>query len=233
MKIQSIPAFSDNYIWWIELEKGRILIDPGASEPVLQAIEGQEKKQTIILLTHCHQDHIGGVKALKAKLPGILCYGPSETDNLNDVNVKGGEEICLFGEKIDVLASPGHTEAGVSYRIENALFPGDALFKAGCGRVFTGDYRAQYDTLKIFKDLDDEVEVYPGHEYSLDNLVFAKHLFPENLAIDEELEVTKDLRENGENTLPTTIGLERKINPFFLARNFQEFKEFRKEKDSF
>lgn len=233
MKIYAIPAMEDNYIWSIDLDQGRIFIDPGQASPVLDFLKDKEAKESVVLLTHHHLDHTGGLEELKEALPDLRVYGPWETRDLNDTCVKDGDLVKVFGQEIAVLASPGHTEAGVSYLWQGHLFPGDALFKAGCGRVFTGDYRAQYDTLEVFKDLPDDTLVYPAHEYSLENLRFAKSLFPGSLEIDQALEEVRDQRQEGKNTLPTTIGEERKINPFFLAKDLDEFIAFRKKKDTF
>ena len=70
-------------------------------------------------------------------------------------------------------------------------------------------------------------------EYSLENLRFAKSLFPESLDIDQALEEVRDQRQEGKKTLPTSIGEERKTNPFFLAKDLEEFIAFRKKKDTF
>ena len=112
------------------------------------------------------------------------------------------------------------------------MFCGDALFLAGCGRVFTKDYKKSYEGLNKLKSLADDTVVYPAHEYSLANLEFAKSVIS-NEDLDREYERVKKLREEDEITLPTTIGKEKKINPFFLARDLDEFIDFRNKKDNF
>lgn len=233
MKITGLSAFTDNYIWCLDCDEGRIIFDPGHAKPVLDFYEKDVKKKTAIFLTHNHQDHTGGVQDLKHWIEDLVVYGPSETKHLNDLCLGGGAQVDLFGLRVDVLGSPGHTIGSLSYLIKDQLFPGDALFKGGCGRVFTGDYQALYDSLSLFKNLADEVKVYPAHEYSLDNLVFAQSLFPDKEAITRELAKARKLRDQGEKTLPTTIGLEKETNPFFLAKDLDQFIEFRKKKDSF
>src|SRR5699024_220610 len=108
-----------------------------------------------------------------------------------------------------------HTHGHISFLMgEKALFCGDALFSAGCGRVFTGDYQAQYDALQKFKRLDDEIKVYAAHEYTQTNLRFAHSVQPSNKAVSEALDQVNDLRAKEEPTLPSTIGREKKINLF-------------------
>lgn len=231
MKIYGIKAYEDNYIWWIEGDKERILVDPGEPGPVLKALRGLEDKETKILLTHSHQDHVGGVPDLKKALARVQVYGPEETaDYVNEI-VKEGDRIQALDREISILSCPGHTGGHLVYQLGSHLFVGDVLFMAGCGRVFTGDYRAQYQSLEKLKNLADETLVYSGHEYSLSNLVFAQGLFPENQDIQEALTRVRSQRKEGEGTLPTSISQEKKINPFFLARSLEEFTDYRKLKD--
>lgn len=75
MNLISIPAFQDNYIWVLSEENGRCLIvDPGEAAPVLAAIEANHWQPEAILLTHHHHDHVGGVKQLREKFPGLVVY---------------------------------------------------------------------------------------------------------------------------------------------------------------
>lgn len=148
------------------------------------------------------------------------------------MTLKGGDEFDLLGENFKVISTGGHTEDHISYLVDGNLFCGDALFLAGCGRVFTKDYKKSYEGLYKLKSLADDTVVYPAHEYSLANLEFAKSVIS-NEDLDREYERVKKLREEDEITLPTTIGKEKKINPFFLARDLDEFIEFRNKKDNF
>lgn len=229
--IRAIKAFSDNYIWAIELndenKKRYIIVDPGEANPVIDFIG--DNALEAILITHMHNDHIGGVRELKDKY-GARVYGPVETENLNDITLSDGNEFKVLGKNFKVILTNGHTEEHISYLMEDNLFCGDALFLAGCGRVFTNDYEASYNGLEKLKNLSESVKVYAAHEYSLANLEFAKTVI-ENEDLNREYKRVKKLREEGKITLPSTIGLENKINPFFLAENLEEFIEFRIKKD--
>lgn len=229
MNINYIKAFNDNYIWTIEKEDKIIVIDPGDASPVIDYLKN--KNLDYILLTHKHMDHVGGVKELKNKY-GAKVYGPLETSEYNDITLKDGDEIEIFGEIFKVILTGGHTEEHISYLMGDKLFCGDALFLAGCGRVFTKDYKKAYEGLNKLKNLDDDILVYPAHEYSLANLEFAKSVIS-NEDLDKEYERVKKLREEDKITLPSTIGKEKKINPFFLARDLDEFTQYRNKKDNF
>lgn len=229
MNINYIKAFEDNYIWTIEKDDKIIVVDPGDSAPVLNYLKN--KKLVAILLTHKHMDHVGGVPKLKNKYD-VKVYGPVETKEYNDVTLNEGDEFEILDESFKVILTAGHTEGHISYLMGDNLFCGDALFLAGCGRVFTKDYKKSYEGLLKLKNLDDDTKVYPAHEYSLANLEFAKSVIS-NYDLEKEYERVKKLREENKITLPSTIGKEKKINPFLLARNLEEFIIFRNKKDNF
>lgn len=233
MRIYPIKAFSDNYIWVIEEGTQAVVVDPGEAEDVMDYLEKQKLQLTAILLTHNHDDHIGGVKEILAKYPDIPVYGPIETEPLADHIVQEGESFRLLGQDFQVLKTAGHTQEHISFLMGESLFCGDALFSAGCGRVFTGDYQAQYDALQKFKRLDDKTQVYAAHEYTQTNLRFAHSMQPSNKAYSEALEQVNDFQAKEEPTLPSTIGREKKINLFLQAATLETFVELRKARDDF
>lgn len=230
MKIFPIKAFEDNYIWLIEKNNGVIIVDPGQSKDLLNYL--RNKKPYGILLTHNHYDHTGGVMDIKKVYGDILVYGPEETSLINDVNLSDGDVFSLMGLNFSVMETSGHTHGHLSYLFDDNLFCGDALFMAGCGRVFTEDYQLAFNTIEKFKGLSDFIKVYPAHEYSLHNLDFSKKFMPSD-RVDEEYRRVKALGKNNKVTLPTTIGLEKEINPFFRANDFKDFVRLRKERDNF
>ena len=233
MKIHSIRALSDNYIWVIEKNKEAIVIDPGEGSQVMEYLANEELELKAILLTHNHDDHIGGVLELNEKYPDITIYGPDETKPLVNQPVKEGDSFQVLGETFRVFLTAGHTAGHISYLMGEQLFCGDALFSGGCGRVFTGDYQAQFDALQKFKQLDDAVKVYAAHEYTLTNLNFALSVEPNNKIIREFFGDMKDRRDKDEPTLPSTIGREKEINLFLQADSVETFKTLRDGRDQF
>lgn len=233
MKITPLPAFSDNYIWVYEKDGEAMVIDPGEAQQVLDYIKEQKLQLKAILLTHKHEDHVGGVEAILETYPDTPVYGPSEVSDLADVLVQEGDTFEQFGQTIHVVKTAGHTEEHVSFIMDKLLFCGDALFSAGCGRVFTGDYQAQFNALQRFKELADDVQIFAGHEYTLTNLQFAQTVMPESTAVIDELERVRALNNKNIPSLPSTIGLEKEINPFLRAETLEEFIELRKARGSF
>lgn len=233
MNIHPIKALSDNYIWIMEEGVEAVVVDPGEAGGVLDYLQEKQLHLTTILLTHKHDDHIGGVKEILAKYPNVLVYGPTETESLAGRVVQEGDSFSLLGRDVHVFKTAGHTEEHISFLMEEALFCGDALFSGGCGRVFTGDYQAQYDALQKFKRLDDQVRVFAAHEYTQTNLRFAQSIQPSSKVISEALDEVDDLRSEGQPTLPSSIGKEKEINLFLQAETLEDFIELRKGRDTF
>ena len=233
MIIHPIKAFSDNYIWCIQEETEAVVVDPGEAKGVLDYLEEKQLRLAAILLTHKHEDHTGGIQEIVARHPESQVYGPKETEALANRVVEEGNSFNLLGQTFQVFETGGHTHGHISFLMGDALFCGDALFSAGCGRVFTGDYEAQYETLRKFKRLDDDINIYPGHEYTEINLRFAYDTRPDNEKISKALGEVRELRAKGEPTLPTTIGREKGINLFLQAETLEDFIELRNARDDF
>ena len=233
MIIHPIKAFSDNYIWCIQEETEAVVVDPGKAKVVLDYLEEKQLHLTAILLTHKHKDHTGGVRELTARHPESPVYGPQETKGLANSVVEEGDSFNLLGQTFQIYKTGGHTHGHISFLMGDHLFCGDALFSAGCGRVFTGDYEAQYETLQKFKRLDDDINVYPGHEYTEINLRFAYDMQPDNGKFSKALEEVRELRAKGQPTLPTTLGREKEINLFLQVDTLEDFIELRNARDDF
>lgn len=233
MIIYPIKAFADNYIWCIQEGTEVVVVDPGTANGVLDYLEENQLRLAAILLTHKHEDHTGGVLEIMARHPESQIYGPKETKGLANRVVEEGDTFNLLGQTIQVIETGGHTHGHISFLMGNHLFCGDALFSAGCGRVFTGDYEAQYGALQKFKRLDDDINIYAGHEYTETNLRFAYDMRPENDKISEALKEVRELRAKGEPTLPSTISREKEINLFLQAATLEDFIELRNARDEF
>lgn len=234
LQISPIPALADNYIWLIQEGDDAIIVDPAEDQSVLDVLAKNQLKPTAILLTHNHADHTDGVAGILAVYPDLPVYGSAEVSEFACHIVQHGDRFELLGHQFEVIHSAGHTAQHISYLMDWAhLFCGDSLFSGGCGRVFTGDYQAQFDTLQRFKALPNSVQVYAGHEYTVSNLRFAEAVLPPDCGLFEQSELAQIKRAQNCPTLPTTIGIEMQINPFLRAQTVEEFTALRKQKDTF
>ncbi|WP_447853128.1 hydroxyacylglutathione hydrolase [Enterobacter mori] len=216
MNLISIPAFQDNYIWvLVDDDRRCIIVDPGESAPVLQAIEENGWHPQAILLTHHHNDHVGGVPDLVAAFPHLVVYGPAETQDKGTTQVvEEGENILILGYEFSVLATPGHTSGHLCFYSKPYLFCGDTLFSGGCGRLFEGTPAQMYQSLQKINALPDDTLICCAHEYTLGNMKFAASILPDDLAILDYYQKVKELRAKNQKTLPVILKNEREINLF-------------------
>lgn len=214
MQVVPLQAFNDNYIWVFKINDYSIAcVDPGDAEPVLSYCRNHQLIVEAVLITHHHADHIGGVSKLMQSFPSLKVYGPK--DARIDVTDEVSSQLTLGNFEFRVLSTPGHTSSHICYyeSKQHWLFCGDTLFSAGCGRVFDGSMQTLFTSLCMLRQLPDETKIFCAHEYTLANLKFARFVEPNN--IDVQQYITKIQNQVVKCTLPSTIGMEKRINPFF------------------
>ncbi|MDN2487952.1 hydroxyacylglutathione hydrolase [Kosakonia sacchari] len=221
MNLNSIPAFQDNYIWVLNNDDGRCLIvDPGEAAPVLRALEENQWQPEAILLTHHHNDHVGGVKALRQHFPDVVVYGPEETQDKGTTQiVKEGDVISVLGHDFSVFATPGHTLGHICFFSSPYLFCGDTLFSGGCGRLFEGTASQMYQSFCKINALPDDTVICCAHEYTLGNMKFAISILPQDPALNEYYRKVNELRAKNQKTLPVILKNERQINLFLRTED--------------
>jgi len=211
-----IPALSDNYIWLIvNSSNGKaVCVDPGEAAPVDNYLKKHNLTLTNILITHHHWDHTNGVSELASRYQAKT-YGPPLTVK-NHTVLKNNDEVVLgdMNTTFTTLAIPGHTLDHLAYYTPGILFCGDTLFAAGCGRLFEGRAEQLFDSLNLLAALPTETRVYCAHEYTVQNLTFAKTVEPNNQAIQKRLIQCQALQDKHQPTLPSTLALEQQTNPF-------------------
>ncbi len=223
MHLHPLPAFSDNYIWVLHDHRHALVVDPGEAAGVQQWLQDRQLALQAILITHHHADHTGGVAALR-EATGARVFGPAFEELPRPLQgVEGGDQLDLLGLRFEVIDVPGHTAGHVAYfapDVDGAplLFCGDTLFSAGCGRLFEGTPAQMLDSLTRLAALPDGTRVCCTHEYTLSNLRFAQAVDPDNPALAAHAQHCRDLRDRNLPTLPSSIGLEKQINPFLRSQ---------------
>lgn len=225
--ITSIPALDSNYFWVIQptADKPNVyVIDPGDAAPVIDFLTHNQLVPTAILITHRHRDHTGGIAELLERWQ-IPIYGPdSELIPLVSHPLVDGDLLHLDGLELQIIGVPGHTWEHIAYFYSGnsaphpLLFCGDALFAGGCGRRFDGTAEIMWASLQKLAALPDDTQIYCAHEYTLANLEFALAVEPKNSELAERLAHVKHLRTRQQITLPSTILLEKRTNPFLRCQ---------------
>lgn len=218
----AVPAFEDNYLWLVHDGVRAVAVDPGDAAPIQAALEAHQLSLAAILLTHHHADHVGGVAELLRRQP-VPVYGPRlEAIAGVSVPLAEGDTVTLAAPalRLSVLDVPGHTRGHIAYFApeQRWLFCGDTLFAGGCGRLFEGTPAQMTASLAKLAALPDDTAVYCAHEYTLSNLRFARHVEPGNAALAARFAAEEDKRARGVPTVPSSIGLEKRTNPFLRYR---------------
>lgn len=219
LTIDPIRAFTDNYIWIIHDQSHAVIVDPGTASPVMEYLRHKKLQLIAILVTHHHADHTHGISDLLQSFD-VPVYGPGKEDipHMTFPLEEGGyihlNELAL---SLTVLETPGHTKGHIAYYAAHPtprVFCGDTLFSCGCGKMFEGTAQQFYRSLQKLSQLPDETLVYCTHEYTQNNIRFAKAVDPNNTDLLSLEKKVQELRNHDLPTLPTTITLEKKLNPF-------------------
>ncbi len=203
------------------LHNGRqaLVVDPGDASPVLLALKALKLELVGILISHHHHDHIAGLPILRSVLRGEI-VGPSREGIIGPLRgVSEGDIVPIGLWNFRVIEVPGHTLDHLAYIGPEGLEPpivfcGDTLFSAGCGRLFEGTAEQMLRSLHKLSALPPQTRVCCAHEYTLANLAFAQIVEPSNADIRKHLAWSQRQQQTGDPTLPSSIEVESRINPF-------------------
>lgn len=242
MKIAIAACLKDNYAYMVTCENtgASVIVDACEAGPVLAACEALPRRPDAIWSTHHHPDHTGAneevAKALE--IVEIVAHASDRGRVPGQTRFVEENDTLAVGElSARVLHIPGHTTGAIAYVVEGqgsrAVFTGDTLFVAGCGRLFEGTPEMMFASLAKLAALADDTLVYCGHEYTEANLRFARHVEPDNAAVARAIDEAAAARAQGKPTVPSTIGGERGINPFLRAKDVAQLAARRAAKDTF
>ena len=203
-------------------ETGEALaIDPLDHQKCLAAARQKGWAITQVLNTHEHGDHTGGNGAVIKATGARLLAHENAKDKIPgvDLGLRAGDVIKVgHSVELEALDTPGHTMSHVcllSHTDQPALFCGDTLFNAGAGNCHNGGHPNElYQTFASqLAQLPDNTQIYPGHDYMINNLEFTLDREPDNQRAQQLRDDVFD--QDANNALVTTLGLEKEINTFF------------------
>jgi hydroxyacylglutathione hydrolase len=253
LTVDLVPCLTDNYAYLLHDPADGLcaVVDPSEPEPVRRALAARGLKLTHILNTHHHFDHTGGNIPLKEESGAVIVGPAKDRERIPGIDVGVDESApWQFGpHTARILEIPAHTRAHIAFAFEdeNIVFTGDTLFAMGCGRLFEGTPQMMWTSLSKLMRLADDMRVYCGHEYTLSNGRFALTVEPRNAELQARMKDVQALRAQSQPTIPSTLGIEKKTNPFLRpdspeirktlgmedADNVAVFGELRRRKDAF
>jgi len=230
LSVEIINQLSDNYSYLIfnNDNSSSIIIDPAEADQIIDSLKKKKLSLDYIFITHHHSDHTSGVPGLVEKYPEVKIYSPSALNSLSINKISEGDKIITSLNEFEIISSPGHTLDHIILcdHKNNLLFVGDVLFRLGCGRVFEGTFEQMQNSLQKLLNFSDEMLVYCGHEYTLNNLKFLEHIFSQNEILENTKKIiSTDLNSKG-RSIPFYLGEEKKSNPF-LNQKCEMASEFR------
>ena len=229
VKVIPVRCLRDNFAYLVVDEDGKsaAVVDPGEPGPVVAALARHQLTLTQVWATHHHADHVGGLRGLSEVAPELEVVAHARdaerVRHFGPVHrvVEDGDELALGSLRAKILHNPGHTLGAISYFVRGpdeaarpAVFTGDTLFSAGCGRLFEGDAAMMHASLMRLAALPEQTQVYFGHEYTHNNLRFAQAVTPNDAAVQKSLTEVQDLLDLNADTTPSSIQHERAVNPF-------------------
>lgn len=170
MFFKQIRQRSDNFSYIIadDATKEAAVVDPSFNgNEIIRLAKDEHLKVKYAINTHDHHDHTADNEQIASRL-GAKVVAHKLSNVSKDIEVADGDTLRLGKFVIRVIHTPGHTPDGICLLADGKLFTGDTLFIGECGRTDLpgGSSEDMYRSLfeKLMK-LDDDVEVYPGHDY--------------------------------------------------------------------
>lgn len=234
-RIEILKTLKDNFTYALISEGRCAIVDPGEAAPVETFLAAEGLRLTHILCTHHHWDHVNGTPGLLQKFRAEVWCSEYDFSRVPGATKAVSDRLDLFGDEVEVLFVPGHTLGQIAYYLPRlkAVFPGDTLFSAGCGRLFEGTPEQMFTSMIRLRELPSDTRVFFGHEYTLNNLDFVEKNGAAALAeVQAYRESCKAKLAAGEPTSPSTIETEMRVNPFLNAVTAERFAHWRELRNS-
>lgn len=223
LQILTVPCLADNYAYLAHdpATGATAAIDVPEAGPILQALDKQGWRLSLVLLTHHHADHVQGLNELLSHHSAQVIGAAADAHRLPPLDraVSEGDHIEIGSEGGSVIDVSGHTVGHLAFHFPQsaAVFTADSLMAMGCGRVFEGTMAQMFESLNKISSLTPQTTIYSGHEYTETNVKFARTVDPDNAALISRSKEISVARAAGQPTVPTILADELATNPFLRA----------------
>ena len=253
LTLRAIPCLSDNYAYLVhDPDSGETaVIDVPETAPILEALKAEGWSLGHILITHHHNDHIGGVEDLRAATGARVAGAAADAHRLPplDAALSPGDSYAMGPVQAQVIDVAGHADHHIAWHfVQSRLcFTGDSLMALGCGRLFEGTPEQMWASLQRLNALPGDTLICSGHDYTAANARFALSIEPDNADLQQRIKGFEADRAAGKPMAVVPLETERATNPFLRASapHIKEslgmagtpdavvFAEIRRRKDSF
>lgn len=171
------PMQNFSYLIGDKTSKESAAVDAGWEvDKLIDIAEKEHLKISKIILTHSHYDHIQKVDEMASKTKAEVFFHEDDYNEIKGMiknpstkihKLKNNDEVKIGSIKMKIIHTPGHTPGAICLLFENKLLTGDTLFVNAIGRtdLAGGDAIKLFESLQKLKKLDDNIEIYPGHDY--------------------------------------------------------------------
>lgn len=213
----------DNYAYLlIDRDTGiSAIMDPSEAAPIIRRCKELNIKPQYILNTHHHYDHTDANLELKELYGAQVVGGASDKHRIPglDIGLNDSDSFQLGNSQARIIRVDGHTTGHILWYFPDAkaLFTGDTLFNLCIGGLFEGTAEQMFESLNKIKALPNDVNFYPGHEYTIHGIGFAQYFNPGNTVLKEYIERAQSRLRQGLPVPPVTLGVEKQCNPYLQA----------------
>jgi hydroxyacylglutathione hydrolase len=237
MNIEIVPLLKDNFAYLLHDSTHAVIIDPSEARPIIKLLNAKNLILDLILCTHHHHDHVGGVKELSRYYQCPTWASKWDVSRIEGCS-KGLDENSenkILGQPVQIIHIPGHTAGAIGFYFpkQKAFFSGDTLFSLGCGRLFEGTPEEMYASLHKIAELPEDTKIYFGHEYTLRNGDFTRSISSPTPELETYLRETADRLKHGGHSTPSELWLEKRLNPFMNAESLRDWTKRRSLRNEF
>ncbi|AYF45303.1 putative hydroxyacylglutathione hydrolase [Halobacteriovorax sp. BALOs_7] len=224
-----------NYNYIVELGNGEVaVVDPIYPKLINEWLVENNRVLAVVLLSHGHHDHVAGVDEL-VQQHGAQIWGHKDSYKKIDRILEDGEKISTALGEMEVIETPGHTMDHLCFLFYESgkqveIITMDTVFNAGIGNCKNGGNLDVFveTILDLNEKVEDQVILWPGHDYIENNLRFTLSIEPEN---EDAKELLEQVHKEGSVKFRTNFATERKVNLFLMTKDVEEIKKLRNKRD--